>query len=152
MLEDDLRNFPMAPIGYLQKIRAAQHYRDITAADELFKIIVRSKQAARIIFSTTNHMVVFVEVEWLDCRLTLVVRALTRRQRSELESAALDYGIVTINSGNPATPGHSPNRSTLIRLIRRLRNLPDFDCGRLYDVCIHTCGSFLVFTCVTGIS
>jgi hypothetical protein len=153
MFEDDLQDFPMATTGYLQKIRAAKRYQDIIAAEELFKVIVRAVQVARTRFSKTDYTAFSLKVDSLNCRIGLVVWALTRRKRSEMESMALKYGVVTFRSGNPATLDHSRNRSTLIRLIRRLRDLPDYGCGRLsYEVCICACGSFIVFTGVTGIS
>ena len=150
MLEDDLRNFPMVTTGYLQKIRATQIYQDTIAVDKLFKAMVRAVQAAKTEFSRTDDIVAVLEVNWLvGCRLTFAVWNLTRG----LKWPELIRGIVTMNSGNAVAPCLFSDRSTLIRLVRKLRSMPDYDCvDALSEVCISTCGSFSVFTIVAGLS
>jgi len=134
MLEDDLRNFPMTTTGYPQKIRATQSYQDTIAVDKLFKAMVRAVQAAKTEFSRTDDIVAVLEVNWLvGCRLTFAVWNLTR--------------------GYAVAPCLFSDRSTLIRLVRKLRSMPDYDCvDALSEVCISTCGSFSVFTIVAGLS
>ena len=150
MFEDDLRIFPMATTGYLQKILATQRYQDIIAVDELFKAIVRVVQAAKTEFSKTDGKATFLEGNWLvGCRLTFAVWDLTH----DMIWPGLIRGIVTMNNGNEVTPCLFSDRSTLIRLVRKLRSMPDYDCfDPLAEVCISTCGSFFVFTIVAGLS
>lgn len=139
MLEDDLRNFPMATTGYLQNVWAAQRYQDIIAAGELYKFIVRAVQAAETRLLRSCLSFAFLQGDWLDCRLTVFVKDLTLRgfYSAEWPEPELNDGVVTINSGNTTTPCRSRDHRTLIGLVRKVRNMPGHDCGRLFffEVC-----------------
>jgi hypothetical protein len=141
MLEDGLRNLPMATTGYLQRIRATQHYQDIIAAGELYKVIVRAVQAAetRLLTTCLSRPFVFVQEDWLDCRLLAFVKDLTLHgfYSAEWSEPELIDGFVTINSGNTITPYCSRDHRTLIGLVRKVQIMPRPNCRRFLfiEVC-----------------
>lgn len=97
----------MATTGYLEKIRATQHYRDIIAAGELYKAIVRAVQAAEIQFLRPYRRATRLQGDWLDFRLTFFVWDLTLCKHSIaawVQPPKLNDGVVPINSCSTINP------------------------------------------------
>jgi hypothetical protein len=129
MLEDDLRNFPMATTDYLQRIQATQRYQDIIAVHALFEVIQRV---------TPWRRGYNIRLDWLKYRLYVNIFDLTQRRWRKktvwyqkgcvplVQNMGDRYGVININSVHPITPGQSPDRSILIDLVRCLRRLADF--------------------------
>lgn len=130
MLEDDLRNFPMATTGYLQRIRATQRYQDIIAVHALFEAIQRAILGRRC---------GYVPMDWLKYRLSAYSFNLTDQTwRTEkrwyqnrlaplVQYIGDRFGVINIKSIHAITPGQSPDRSILIDLVRCLRRLAAFE-------------------------
>lgn len=146
MSEDDLRNFPMATRDDLQTIRSSAWLRDIEV-NALLKVIAHAVQAAETSFSRTGYKFDYLEEDWLDCRLALDVWDLTWGESWNQEWPKSIHDIVTINNGNIITPCHSRDLATWINLVRRLRDLSDYDPPSLWPiyplVCTYACGTFL---------
>jgi hypothetical protein len=151
MLEDDLRKFPMATTDYLQKIRESQRYQDIIAVDALLNVIVHACQAAE----SDKWTVHFVEVDWLDYRLELIVYDLNRGSWDSeiMEWMELQYGVITVNCVHAITPLRFGDCPSLIRLVQELRNVAECDSRGLSSVVsiIFTYGNVFVFTRVAEI-
>jgi hypothetical protein len=130
MLEDDLRNFPMATTDYLQRIRATQRYQDIIAVHALFEAIQRAILGRRC---------GYVPMDWLKYRLSAYSFNLTDQTwRTEkrwyqnrlaplVQYIGDRFGVINIKSIHAITPGQSPDRSILIDLVRCLRRLAAFE-------------------------
>jgi hypothetical protein len=131
MLEDDLRNFPMATTDYLQRIQATQRYQDIIAVHALFEVIQRA---------ILGQLIYSVPLDWLEYRLHVNIFDLTRLTWAT-KMAWHQYGcplfftrimgdrpgVINIKSVHAITPGQSPDRSILIDLVRCLRRLAAFE-------------------------
>jgi hypothetical protein len=130
MLEDDLRNFPIATTDYLQRIQATQRYQDIIAVHALFKVIQRAILRPRYYC---------VPLDWLKYRLHVNIFDLTRwtwatsmlwqqnEWPSQVQCMGDRFGVMNIKSVHAITPGQAPDRSILIDLVRCLRRLADFE-------------------------
>ena len=143
MLEDDLRNFPMATTDYLQRIRATQRYQDIIAVHALFEVIQRV---------TLGRRCDGIRLDWLKYRLHVNIFDLTQREwRTKnvwypkrwvplVQCLGDRYGVINIKSVHAITPGQSPDRSILIDLVRCLRCIVVFknDFSVPYRVSIRT--------------
>jgi hypothetical protein len=131
MLEDDLRNFPIATTDYLQRIRATQRYQDIIAVHALFEVIQKMPLGCHYYSAPFG--------DWLKYRLRVNILYLTQREWGTekvwyekrwvrlVQSMGDRHGVINIKSVHAITPGQSPDRSILIDLVRCLRRLADFE-------------------------
>jgi len=110
MLEDDLRHFPMATTGYLQKIRASKRYQDIIAVDALFNAIASG--LGRPHAGTPYLPSPAYAVDWLGYRLHIMVfvlvpsrweRGLLNWMESNPDAMFIELVGVTVS---PRLPSH----------------------------------------------